>query len=120
MLKIISQDRDFIHYRLNGKLDGADIDRLFAMINPVYRRYGKVRLLAEARHFGGYADWWAIGRLLRHEPTLLWKVNRYALVSHQAWLKGLFRIGSVLAPWMNIGVYKRLGEARQWLQQDLN
>jgi hypothetical protein len=117
MLSVLHADQDYLHYRVSEKVTPEDIDTLFEAINPLYRTYGKVNLLSEVPHFGGYDGWRAVMKVLRNEPTLMWKARKYALVTDDRRLHRLFRLGSalVIRPRVRIYSLSQLREAKTWL-----
>ncbi|WP_173021428.1 STAS/SEC14 domain-containing protein [Lewinella sp. W8] len=117
MLTILQADFRCIHYRVAGKVGSADIDLLFQTINPLYQRHGEVNLLSEVPRFRGYASLWAMIKVLRNEPTLLWKAHKYALVTDDQRLQRLFSLAARLLPRPAVKVFslQQLNAAKNWL-----
>ena len=105
-----------IHYRISGSLTTESLRAYYAKVEKQYRRYGKVRLLASATSFRGYAGLRAVLVLLRGEPRLLRWVERYALVTEQRGLRLFFRVLAVVIPFP-LAVFREGEEAaaRRWL-----
>lgn len=117
MLTILQADFRCIHYRVAGKVGSADIDLLFRTINPLYEKHGKVNLLSEVPRFRGYASVRAMVKVLRHEPTLLWKAHKYALVTDDPRLQRLFSLAAILLsrPAVKVFSLQQLHAAKNWL-----
>lgn len=117
MLTIVRADSDYIHYRVSGKVTSTDIDLLFSVINPMYASQGKVNLLSEVSRFGGYDGLRTVLKVLGNEPTLLWKADKYTLVTADTALRRVFQLGAlfVFRPAVKTFPNEELDLAKAWI-----
>lgn len=106
MLEILPSDGQTFRYRVSGVLTREDLLRLYEAVDRRYQQQGPVDACVEARGFRGYRDLSAVLTLVRHERKLLKKYRSYRLLSGQAWLRGIVRVGGRFVPGLRVHVEK--------------
>ena len=120
MMTVVASDGRLLHYRITGALAPEDLATYYATLNRTYRAQGRVRLLVEVRDFTGYTGWRSVAAFLRHEYTLLYKVERYAAVANQRWFRRVINGLGRVVPGVKVRAFPapKLAEARRFLSAE--
>lgn len=119
MLTILELGPNILAYRVEGKLDGADIDRAFAAMDQRLAASGKIRVYAEVVSLAGMranAVWEDFRKSLAHWDVLP-RIEKVALVTDIEWLRRAARLEDRIFRRMEMEAYTldERDDARAWL-----
>ena len=119
MLTILEFGPNILAYRVEGKLDSADIARAFAEVDERLAASGKIRVYAEVVSLTGMsvnAVWEDFRKSIEHWDVLP-RIEKVALVTDIEWLRRAARLEDRIFRRMEMEAYTlaEREEARAWL-----
>lgn len=101
---------------VNGKLTAADYEKLDALLNHQYDRYGKLRILLHIEDLQGItlrAFWEDLRTGIRNYS----KIERVAVLGSQNWLKPAVKISDLISPGIDMQFFPETDRQRAigWL-----
>lgn len=125
MIEIMDIDDDrIVGWRVDGRIDKADIDRIYSELARVTKDGGKVRMYIETGDFhltdvSKEAMWEDLSSAFKH-PRVVSRIEKIALVSDQVWVKGMMDIELALIPTMSGANFMphQKERALMWLKSD--
>lgn len=118
MITITPLEGNILQVKISGLLSEADFPALAAQVDPIFRKTGSVRLLADATEFAGWADMDAAAKHFRFVRDHEKKVERIALIAGHAWQHWLAGMASAFVhPEIKVFNAPEAAEAQSWLLQ---
>jgi hypothetical protein len=123
MIDILDLGLNVIAYRVDGRVDSADIDRLFEEIDVRLATGGKFRVYVEVPSISGIS----LDALLKdvrlglQRLDVLRRIEKAALVTDNQWLRMAAMIDDRVLRGVHIRVFRLAEqvEARTWIQSDV-
>ena len=120
MLTILDLGPDILGYRVDGKIDRADIERAFAEFDRLVATDRKIRVYVEVQSLGGITPEALWRDMQLGVPRLkdLGRVEKMALVTEVDWLRSAAGMGSALPGLLRLRTFTgaEQAEARAWIQ----
>jgi len=119
-LKNTPQD-NIVAYEIDGEIDKAGINEVFAAVQEKIERLGKIRLYAEIKSIGGWKSFEDFSEMLKDKIGMvgsIGKVEKYAIVSDKSWIKAYGKFSDFVMPTMDIKVFEPMDNAlaMTWLE----
>ncbi len=100
MIEIVAAPDHVLAYRYSGTLTAEDYDRVIEVLEDKLRRHAKIGVYADMTAFAGLTLE-ALAHDLRYSLSKLGQLERYhraALVTDNAWLRGLTTMAATIFP----------------------
>ncbi|MEW6143589.1 MAG: STAS/SEC14 domain-containing protein [Thermodesulfobacteriota bacterium] len=118
MLEIIPFDEgNIIGFRLSGKMEDDEFDKLVGMMEEMLKEHKKLRVYAEVEAFKGMS----VNTFMKdlHYSLKHWRdVEREAVVSEKGWMKTWVDFASKLVPNVEVKFFpfEEKEEAKAWVR----
>lgn len=111
---------NMLGFTLDGEVDEEGMRRLLTAAEAKVLTHGKLRLLGNIKNLGGVSSYQSFWDTLKAKRELFGKVERYAILTDQAWLSALASGVDWLSGDMEVKVFGLAeGEvAHQWLGRE--
>jgi len=118
MIEILGSPDNVVALRTTGRLDGADYDRIIAVVDETLKRHPKIGIVAEMTDFHGLTGE-ALWKDLQYNLKRIGDWNRFprcALVTDAGWLKALAAFWDPIIPGVEMKAFPpgRSAEAIAW------
>jgi hypothetical protein len=110
-------DGNAVGFRISGRIEGSDFDRVAARIEQALGSHDQVRIYAEIESLDGMSLevlWKDLQFSFKH----IRDVEREAIVTNRDWLKNLAELGDKLFSGLEVRHFdlNQKDEARDWIQ----
>lgn len=118
MIEILESPDTVVAMRAAGTMDGADYDRVIAIVEEKLKRHPKIGVMAEMTDFHGLTGE-ALWKDLKYNVKRIGDWSRFprcALVTDAAWLKAMAAFWDPLVPGVSMKVFPpgQVAEAIAW------
>lgn len=122
MISILQLQPNVLAYRVEGKLEREDIDRIFAEVDRKLATGEKIRVYAEVHSITGMTleAIWQDLKLGIQRMNLISKIERAALVTDLGWLRTAVAFEEKMFGGLSIRAFQlsQQMEAQAWVQSD--
>ena len=125
MIEILEMnDEKTVGFSVDGRIEAADIERVFNAVKAAADRNGKVKMYAEVRDFNlgdvSREAWKEDIRLWLRNPGIIPQIGKAALVTDAQWIRTAFDIECALIPTLTGKGFSfdEKEEAMEWLRAD--
>jgi hypothetical protein len=120
MLEVLDLGPHVLAYRVEGKIDRQDIERVFAELDRMLATESKLRVYAEVQSFSGITldALWQDIRLGIQRLNVIPRIEKAALVTDTGWLRKAATVEDKILRGLELRTFSldEAVEAQAWLQ----